>query len=179
HVNDSDIKKLSDFNVGMAHCPTSNMRLGSGISPVVKMKSTGIRIGLGVDGSSSNDTGNFLQEIRNAMLLQRVANGAESITPRDVLSMGTIGGAKVLKLEKEIGSIEKGKAADIIGFNMERLEFAGALSDPVAALVLCDAKSVDISIINGDVVIENGKFKYVDELEFIRRQNKISKKLLS
>jgi cytosine/adenosine deaminase-related metal-dependent hydrolase len=179
HVNDSDIKKLSDFNVGMAHCPTSNMRLGSGISPVVKMKNTGIRIGLGVDGSSSNDTGNFLQEIRNAMLLQRVANGAESITPRDVLSMGTTGGAKVLKLEKEIGSIEKGKAADIIGFNMERLEFAGALSDPVAALVLCDAKSVDISIINGDVVIENGKFKYVDELEFIRRQNKISKKLLS
>jgi cytosine/adenosine deaminase-related metal-dependent hydrolase len=179
HLNNSDIKKLSDFNVGMAHCPTSNMRLGSGISPVVKMKNKGIRIGLGVDGSSSNDTGNFLQEVRNAMLLQRVVSGADVMTPRDVLSIGTQGGARVLKLDKEIGSIEIGKAADIIGFNMERLEFAGGLSDPVAALVLCDAKSVDLSIINGDVVIESGKFKYVDESEFIGKQNKISKKLLN
>jgi 8-oxoguanine deaminase len=178
HLNDSDIKKLSDSNVGMAHCPTSNMRLGSGISPVAKMKNTSIRIGLGVDGSSSNDTGNFLQEIRNAMLLQRVANGPDAMTPRESLSMATRGGAKALRLDKEIGSIEKGKAADIIGFNMERLDFAGALSDPVAALVLCDAKSVDLSIINGDVVIEKGKFKYIDEFEFIRKQNKISKKLL-
>ncbi len=179
HLNNSDIKKLSDFNVGMAHCPTSNMRLGSGISPVVKMKNKGIRIGLGVDGSSSNDTGNFLQEVRNAMLLQRVVSGADVMTPRDVLSIGTQGGARVLKLDKEIGSIEIGKAADIIGFNMERLEFAGGLSDPVAALVLCDAKSVDLSVINGDVVIESGKFKYLDESEFMRKQNKISKKLLS
>lgn len=179
HLNEADIKKLADSNVGMSHCPTSNMRLGSGIAPVVKMKKAGIRIGLGVDGSSSNDSGNFLLEIRNALLLQRVKNGAGSITPRDVLSMGTIGGARVLRTEKEIGSIEKGKAADIIGFNMERLELSGGLSDPVAAIVLCDAKSVDFSIINGNIVIEKGEFKNLDISEFIRRQNKISAKLLS
>jgi len=178
HLSDRDIKKLSDHSVGMAHCPTSNMRLGSGIAPVFKMKNTAIRIGLGLDGSSSNDTGNFLLEIRNALLLQRVKYGPDALTPREALYLGTMGGANVLKMEKEIGSIERGKAADIIGFKLNRLEFAGGLSDPVASLVLCDAKSVDFSMINGEVVIEDGHFTKLDEKEFIEKQNKISKILL-
>ena len=178
YVDKQDIKKLSAHNVGMAHCPTSNMRLGSGIAPVAKMKNTAMRIGLGVDGSSSNDSGNFLLEIRNALLLQRVKYGAGALTPREALSFATMGGAKVLRMEKEIGSIEKGKAADIIGFKMDRLEFAGGLTDPIASLVLCDAKSVDFSMINGEVVIEDGHFTKLDEKKFIDKHNKISKKLL-
>ena len=154
------------------------MRLGSGIAPVAKMKNTAMRIGLGVDGSSSNDSGNFLLEIRNTLLLQRVKYGAGALTPREALSFATMGGAKVLRMEKEIGSIEKGKAADIIGFKMDRLEFAGGLTDPVASLVLCDAKSVDFSMINGEVVIEDGHFTNLDEKKFIDKHNKISKKLL-
>ena len=172
------VKKLSDNNVGMAHCPTSNMRLGSGIAPVFEMKNTSVRIGLGVDGSSSNDTGNFLMEIRNALLLQRVRYGAGALTPREALEIATIGGAKVLRMDREVGSIEKGKAADIIGFNLDRLEFAGGLSDPVASLVLCDAKQVDFSMINGEIVVENGHFVRLNEADFISKQNNISKRIL-
>lgn len=179
HVSDADIKKLSDSRAGMAHCPSSNMRLGSGVAPIYKMKNTNMRIGLGVDGSSSNDTGNFLLEIRNAMLLQRVAFGESALTAREALKLATIGGASVLRMDEEIGSIEVGKAADIIGFNLQdRLEFAGGLSDPVAAIVFCDAKQVDFSMINGSVVIEDGRFVSIDEEEFIQKQNSISKKLL-
>ncbi len=178
HLSDKDIEKLSENGVGMSHCPTSNMRLGSGIARVSEMKNTNIRIGLGVDGSSSNDTGNFLMEVRNAMLLQRVKYGADALSPREALKMGSMGGAKVLRMDREIGSIEKGKAADIIGFKTERLEFAGGLSDPVASLALCDAKQVDFSMINGEVVIEEGHFVKLNEEDFIKKQNAISKKLL-
>ncbi|MGC8757132.1 MAG: 8-oxoguanine deaminase [Caldisericaceae bacterium] len=178
HLNNADIKKLSNANVGMAHCPTSNMRLGSGISPVSVMKKTNIKISLAVDGSSSNDTGNFLMEIRNALLLQRVKYGADALSAREVLKFATMGGASVLKWEKEIGSIEEGKAADIIGFKLDRLEFAGGLSDPVAALVFCDAKQVDFSMINGNTVIENGEFTNIDIAKYTDKQNQIAKKLL-
>ena len=179
HVSDADIEKLSESKAGMAHCPSSNMRLGSGVAPVYKMKNTNMRIGLGVDGSSSNDTGNFLLEIRNALLLQRVAFGESALTAREALKLATMGGASVLRWDNEIGSIEVGKAADMIGFNLQdRLEFAGGLSDPVAAIVFCDAKQVDFSMINGKVVIDDGHFVAIDEEEFIRKQNAISKKLL-
>ena len=95
------------------------------------------------------------------------------------MKLATIGGASVLRMDEEIGSIEVGKAADIIGFNLQdRLEFAGGLSDPVAAIVFCDAKQVDFSMINGSVVIEDGRFVSIDEEEFIQKQNSISKKLL-
>ncbi len=180
HLSDSDIEKLSENETGMAHCPTSNMRLGSGIARVAEMKKTKIRIGLGVDGSSSNDTGNFLMEIRNALLLQRVKYGADAISTREALRMATTGGASVLHIEKEVGSLEKGKAADLIGFKLEnRLEFAGGLVDPIGSLVLCDTKSVDFSMINGETVISDGQFIKIDVKSIIERQNKISRKLLS
>ncbi len=179
HLNDSDIQKLSKAKAGMAHCPTSNMRLGSGIARVAEMKNTDMKIGLGVDGSSSNDSGNFLLEVRNAMLLQRVKYGAEALTAREALMLGTIGGARVLHMEDEIGSIEKGKAADIIGFRLsDRIEFAGGMRDPVASIVFCDTKRVDFSMINGNVVIRDGKFVAID-LEFtVRKHNEISKRLV-
>jgi cytosine/adenosine deaminase-related metal-dependent hydrolase len=114
------------------------------------------------------------------MLLQRVAFGESALTAREALKIGTLGGAKVLRWDNEIGSIEVGKVADIIGFKLEgKLEFAGGLSDPVGALVFCDAKSVDFSMINGNVVIEDGHFVHIDIEKYTAKQNEISKKLLS
>jgi len=179
HLNNTEIEKLSSAGVGMAYCPTSNMRLGDGIAPVYKMKNSFLKIGLGVDGGASNDTGNFLQEMRNGMLLQRVKYGANALTAREALFMGTMGGANVLKLNNEIGSIEEGKAADIVGFNLNRLEFAGGLSDPVSAIVFCDSKNVDFSMINGETVIKDGDFVKINEQEFIEKHNSISRKLIS
>lgn len=180
HLSDSDIKKLSLNRVGMSHCPTSNMRLGSGIARLSEMKNTSIRIGLAVDGSSSNDTGNFLMEIRNALLLQRVRYGSNAITSREILKIATLGGASIFNMEKEIGSIEIGKAADLIGFNLEkRLEFAGGLHDPIGSLVFCDAKRVDFSMINGEVLIYDGDFTRINIEEVVKKQNEISRKLVS
>lgn len=178
-LSDEDIKKLADNDCGMAHCPTSNMRLGSGIAPVKEMKEAGIRIGLAVDGSASNDTGNMLHEIRNAMLLQRVSKGADALTPRDVLYMGTMGGAKVLRMDDYIGSIEPGKAADIIAFDLNVLSLAGGLADPIGAIVMCDPGKADFVMINGKVRIENGKINDTELPELIRKQNEISHRLLN
>ncbi len=178
-LNADDIEKFDKNGVGISHCPTSNMRLGSGIAPITDMmKKDGIRISLGVDGSASNDTGNMLEEIRNAFLLQRVKYGADAITPRDVLYLATMGGAKVLKIEDYTGSIEKGKAADLILFNMNKLEFAGGLSDPVAALVMCDNKKVDFSMINGKIVMEDGYLLDPSLSAFIDMHNTISTRLI-
>lgn len=176
HLSDEDIEKLRKGDVGMAHCPTSNMKLGSGIARVVELKDK-IRVGLAVDGSSSNDTGNFIHEIRNALLLQRVKYGSDKITARDVLKMATIGGAKVLRMDDYIGSIEEGKAADLIMFDLNKLELAGGLNDLITIPVFLDVKNVDFSMVNGEILIENGKFKKLNEGEFIEKQNTISKKL--
>ncbi len=178
-LNDSDIDKLEKNDVAMAHCPASNMRLGSGIAPVYKMKDRNIRVGIAVDGSASNDTNNMLQEVRLAMLLQRVKYGADALTPRETLKMATVGGSKVLRMDDYIGSLEVGKAADFIGFDLNRIEFAGGLSDPVAAVLLCDAKHVDLSVINGVIKVRNAQILDEELPKFIQKHNLISKKLLS
>jgi len=177
HLSDEDIEKLKRGDIGMAHCPTSNMKLGSGIARVVELKDK-IRIGLAVDGSSSNDTGNFIQEIRNALLLQRVKYGSDKITARDVLKFATIGGAKVLRMDDYIGSIEEGKAADLIMFDLNKIELSGGLNDLITVPVFLDVKKVDFSMINGEIIIEKGEFVKLDEAEFTRKQNKISKRLI-
>ncbi len=176
-LTDEDIEKLAKTDSGMAHCPTSNMRLGSGIAPVYKMKDR-IRIGIAVDGSASNDTGNMLSEIRNTLLLQRVKYGPSALTPYEVLKMGTIGGAKVLRMDDYIGTIEEGKAADFIGFKLDKLEFSGGLSDPVSALVMCDARYVDVSVVNGEIKVRDGKILDEELPDFIKRHQKYSKELL-
>lgn len=177
-VSPADIQKLAQQHCGMAHCPASNMRLGSGIAPVAIMKKTAMNIGIGVDGSASNDTNSFIAEVRLAMLLQRVRYGADALSAREALAIGTMGGARVLHMDSDIGSIEPGKAADLIMWNLDTLEFAGGLHDPFTAPVLCDAKQVDFSMINGKILIEHGQFTSIDIPALIRKQNAIAARLM-
>lgn len=177
-LNEQDRAKLSKTDSGMAHCPSSNMRLGSGIAPVTTLKNK-IRIGIAVDGSASNDTNNMISEIRNALLLQRVKYGADAITPYEILEMGTVGGSNVLRISDFTGTLKEGKAADFIGFNLNRLEFSGGLSDPLGAIVLCDAKQVDISVINGIIKVREGNLLEPELEKLITQQNKISKRILA
>ncbi|AEX85370.1 hydroxydechloroatrazine ethylaminohydrolase [Marinitoga sp. 1135] len=177
-LNESDIDKLAKNDVGMAHCPSSNMRLGSGIAPVTEMKDK-IRIGIAVDGSASNDTNNMIAEVRNALLLQRVKYGADALTVREALKMGTMGGARVLRMDDYIGSLEIGKAADFIGFNLNRLEFAGGLDDPLGAVLMCDGKQVDLSVINGKIRIKDGEILDEELPKIIEKHNEISKRVIN
>jgi len=178
-ASDADIRKLSDHECGMAHCPASNMRLGSGIAPVAVMKQTNMRIGIGVDGSSSNDTNSFIGEVRLATLLQRVKYGAGALTSREALAMASMGGARVLRMDSDIGSIEVGKAADLIMWDLDTLEFAGGLHDPFTAPVMCDAKQVSLNMVNGRVLIENGQFTNIDVRALVARQNTIATNLMA
>ncbi|MGB9666783.1 MAG: 8-oxoguanine deaminase [Candidatus Cryosericum sp.] len=178
-ASEADIRKLSEHECGMAHCPSSNMRLGSGIAPVTVMKDTAMRIGIGVDGSASNDTSSFIREIRLATLLQRVKYGADALTSREALEMGSMGGARVLRMDADIGSIEVGKAADLIMWDLDTLEFAGGLHDPFTAPVMCDAKQVSFSMVNGKVLIENGEFTNIDIPDLVRKQNTIAARLMA
>jgi len=176
-LSDADIGKLSAAKVGMAHCPSSNMTLGSGIAPVTEMKGTGIKVGLALDGSASNDTSNMIREVRQAMLLQRVKYGADAMTAREALRLATIGGARVMHREDEIGSIEPGKAADLIAFDLNDLAFAGAHADPVAAVVHCAADHVSFSLVNGEWRVRDGRLVDESLLDLIPLQNEIGKRL--
>lgn len=178
HLNASDIAKLSRARVGMSHCPSSNMILGSGIAPVAELKNTRVKVSLAVDGSASNDASNMIREVRQAMLLQRVRYGADALTAREALYLATMGGAAVLHREEEIGSIEVGKAADLIAFDLSALPFAGARSDPLAAIVHCAADRVDFAMVNGEFRVRDGRL--VDESLYglIPRHNAISRRLV-
>ena len=178
-ASDADIRKLSEHECGMAHCPASNMRLGSGIAPVAVMKQTNMRIGIGVDGSASNDTNSFIGEVRLATLLQRVKYGADALTSREALAMASMGGARVLRMDSDIGSIEVGKAADLIMWDLDTLEFAGGLHDPFTAPVMCDAKQVSLNMVNGKVLIENGQFTNIDVRALVAKQNTIAANLMA
>jgi cytosine/adenosine deaminase-related metal-dependent hydrolase len=178
-ASETDIHKLSEHECGMAHCPASNMRLGSGIAPVTVMKATNMRIGIGVDGSASNDTNSFIGEVRLAMLLERVKYGADALTSREALAMGSMGGACVLRMDSDIGSIEVGKAADLIMWNLDTLEFAGGLHDPFTAPVMCDAKQVSFNMVNGKILIENGQFTSIDIRALVARQNAMAAYLMA
>jgi len=177
-VNDAEIARYAKSGVGIAHCPSSNMRLASGIAPIVKMLRAGVKVGLGVDGSASNDSSHMLAESRQAMLLQRVGGDPKAITARQALELGTLGGARVLGRD-DIGALEKGKAADFIAVKMGCLDFAGALHDPVAALVFCAPPRVELSVINGRVVVENGELRTVELAPVIARHNRMAKEMLA
>ena len=174
-LSDADIDKLSSAGIGMAHCPSSNMTLGSGIAPVARMKSSGVKIGIAVDGSASNDTSNMIREVRQAMLLQRVQYGADALKAREALWMATRGGAQVLGRDQEIGSIEPGKAADLVAFDLEDIALAGSWADPVAAAVHCAADRVDFAMVNGTWRVREGRL--VDESLYglIPEHNRLSK----
>ncbi len=177
HVNEPEIALLARTGTGVAHCPSSNMRLGSGIAPVKKYLAAGVPLGLGVDGSASNDSSHMLAEARQAMLLQRVQGDPAGLTAWQALEIATVGGARVLGRD-DIGRLAPNMAADFIGFRLERLDYAGALHDPVAALVFCTPQKVDLSVINGKVIVEDGHFTRFDPEPIVRRHNAIARQML-
>ena len=177
HLNDDEIKRMAETGAGMSHCPSSNMRLGSGIARIREMMDAGVRVSLGVDGTASNDSGNMLMEIRNAMLISRLRDEPFWLSARDVLWLATRGGASVLG-RKDIGQLSVGKQADIALFSMDRLEYAGGLSDPIAALVFSVRTApVNYLIVNGSIQIKGGKTN-IDEKALIRLHNEIAEKML-
>ncbi len=177
HANDAEIRRLAETGTGVAHCPTSNMRLGSGIAPVQAMRAQGVRVGLAVDGSASNDSSHLLAEARQALLLQRVLGGADAISVAETLDLATLGGAAVLGRD-DIGSLAPGQAADFIALDLNQLGYAGgAVHDPVGALLLCAPASVTWSVINGHVVVERGQIPGLDMPSLIARHNAIARQM--
>ncbi len=182
YQNAEEIATLARTKTGVCHCPSSNMILASGIAPIREMLDAEVRVGLGVDGSASNDSNHLLGEARQAMLLQRVGwpgfeSKADRFSAREALEIATLGGAAVLG-RNDIGSLESGKAADMVAFRIDDLQHAGALSDPVAALLTCAPGSVWLSVINGQIVVENGEFPGLDIEALVTRHNQLSQQLL-
>jgi 8-oxoguanine deaminase len=177
YLSEEEIDLLAETGTGVAHCPTSNMRLGSGIAPIREMLDRGVKVGLAVDGSASNDSSHMLAEARMTMLLQRVQKGAGALSAQEALEMATLGGAAVLGRD-DIGSLSPGKAADFIAINLDRLEYAGAGDDPLGALLFCRPVNVDLSVINGRVVVRKGHIVGFDLERAIARQNEISQEML-
>ena len=172
HLTEPEIQLFAETGTGIAHCPTSNMRLGSGIAPVTRMLELGVKVGLAVDGSASNDSSHMLNEARMALLLQRVRHGPTALGARQVLEMATRGGAALLGRD-DIGSLAAGKAADLIAIDARRVEYAGS-GDLVAALVFCGPAKVDVNIIDGRIRVEDGCLTDVDIEAVIRRQNELA-----
>ena len=171
HFNDGELDRLAETGCGIAHCPTSNMRLGSGVCRVPEMNDRGITVGLAVDGSASNDSSDMLGELRNALLLQRVARGADALGARDVLRMATENGADLLGVNG-VGTLSVGRGADLALFDVHKMEYAGALSDPLAALVFSGYNhGADYTIVNGNVAVENGRLVGIDEERLFEQAN--------
>ena len=178
HFNDAEIKKIGATRTGISHCPTSNMRLGSGIASIPALLDAGARVGLGVDGSASADSSNMLRELKHALLVHRIGTAVNAMPAWRVLRMATKGGAEVLG-RKDIGSIEVGKAADIAIFDLNKIDYVGALHDPVAALLFCGTEDrANTVIVNGEIVVRDKKLLRVDEDELIRAATKESQKLI-
>jgi len=177
HLDDETIQRFAKTGTGIAHCPSSNMRLGSGIASVQKMLRAGVNVGLGVDGAASNDASNLLHEARAACLLARVSGrDAAAMGARDALELATIGGAKVLGRD-DIGHLASGMAADIIAVNIDRPSFAGAQADPVAALILCETNRVDYSFIQGRKVVDQGHLTVADLTSLTEKTNRLAAQL--
>jgi cytosine/adenosine deaminase-related metal-dependent hydrolase len=178
-LDDQEIDLFARTGTGVAHCPCSNMRLASGIAPIRQMLAKNVRVGLGVDGSASNDGGHLLNEARQAVLLQRVKDcDPAAMTARQGLEIATIGGAAVLGRD-DLGKIAPGMAADLIAYRLDQLAFAGAQHDPLAALIFCQSVNVDLSIIHGKIVIQAGQFVGLDLPMLIERHTQLSRRLLS
>ncbi len=171
-----EIDLFARTGTGVAHCPCSNCRLGSGIAPVRAMRDAGVKVGLGVDGSASNDAANLIGEARQAMLMQRVARGADAMSTREALEVATLGGAQVLGRD-DCGSLEVGKRADIAIWDMSGIEAAGAW-DLVAALVLCGPARVRDLLVEGRVIVRGGRMATVDQGAVIARQTRLARALM-
>lgn len=178
HPSASEAERLGATHTGIAHCPSSNMRLASGIAPIRALQQAGARVGLGVDGSASNDGSHMLGEARQAMLLQRVAGDPAAMTAVEALRLATCGGAAVLGRD-DIGYLAPGMAADFVGYRLDTLSLAGgAVHDSLAALVFCQPPSVDLSVINGRVRIADGQLLDIDLPPLVERHNAIARALV-
>jgi len=177
HAHPPEVQRLGATRTGIAHCPTSNMRLASGIAPLRSWIDAGCRVGLGADGSASNDGSHLLAEARQAMLLQRVGGDPAALGAHEALRLATRGGAETLGRD-DIGLLAPGMAADAIGVRLDDLGFAGgSVHDPLAALIFCQSQNVDLSLINGRVRIEDGAFVDLDLPPLIARHNVIARAL--
>ncbi|MBL9074735.1 8-oxoguanine deaminase [Tabrizicola sp.] len=174
-LDGSEIELFSRSGTGVAHCPCSNCRLGSGIAPVRAMRDAGMKVGLGVDGSASNDAGNLVAEARMAMLLQRVARGADAMSAREVLEIATLGGAQVLGRD-DLGVIEPGKRADLAIWDLRGVEAAGSW-DPVAALALCGPTRVRHLVVEGRQVVRDGQMVTLDLPRVLEQQRRLAARL--
>ena len=188
YVNDEEIGVYANHGCGVAHCPSSNMRLASGAAPILDMVAAGVDVGIGVDGSASNDGSHMLDEARQAMLLSRLRagiNGASRsggadqpiMSARQSLELATRGGAAVLG-RTDIGSLEPGKAADFIAIDLERIEYAGGLHDPVAATLFCAPVKVDYNVVGGKFVVKEGQLTTVELPTLIEEHNQAAARLL-
>ncbi len=187
HLNHEEVNRFAATGTGVAHCPSSNLRLGSGIAPLRAFLDNGVSTGLGVDGSASNDSNHMLNEARMAMFVSRVRSNAvddlhitpnaAAITARQALEVATRGGAKVLGRD-DIGYLAPGMSADFIAANLNRLEFAGSLHDPVSALLFCDLKNIDYSVVNGKIVVQDGRLLSIDLPPLIEKHNAVSRRMI-
>jgi 8-oxoguanine deaminase len=188
HVNHDEIRLYADTGCGVAHCPGSNMRLASGIAPILQMLTMGVKVGLGVDGSASNDSSHLLGEARLAMLLARLDAGLRGASrsvkdapslmdARQVLEIATCGGAAVLG-RKDIGTLSEGKCADLFAINLNRLDYAGALHDPVAAALFCAPQKVDFNIVGGKIIVKEGQMVTTNVPDLVQKHNQAAKRLL-
>jgi cytosine/adenosine deaminase-related metal-dependent hydrolase len=175
-LDDAGIALFGRTGTGVAHCPCSNMRLASGIAPIGTMRRAGVPVGLGVDGSASNDGAHMLGEARQAMLLQRVGYGPAALTAREALEIATLGGARVLGRD-DIGALAPGMSADIVAFDLGGIGHAGAGHDPVAALVFCQPGAVALSVINGRVLIRGGMFANLELVPLLARHRALAHSL--
>lgn len=189
YVNQEEIELYSKTGCGVAHCPSSNMRLASGIAPILDMLQAGVKVGVGVDGSASNDSSHMLEEVRQSMLAARVRAGMMGasksgdsappvMTARQALEIATRGGAAVLG-RTDIGSLEVGKAADFFAINLNRLDYAGALHDPVAATVFCAPVKADYTVVGGKVVVQEGQLTTIELPSQIEQHNNAARRLLT
>jgi len=188
HVNEAEVRQYAETGTGFAHCPSSNMRLATGFAPIQLARDLGVRVGIGTDGSSSNDGSHMLAEVRQAMLLARLqltqyADGPPEdkrfwISARDCLEMATLGGAAILQRD-DIGSLQPGKRADFFSVNTNDVAFAGgSMADPVAALVFCASQRASYTVIDGRVVVKDGQVQTLDLPVAMEALNRVSSKVM-
>jgi cytosine/adenosine deaminase-related metal-dependent hydrolase len=170
HLAPDDIRRFGETGTGVAHCPTSNLRLGAGIAPVRDLVAAGVRVGLGVDGSASNERSDLFLEVKQALLVARGRSGPDAMTVREALALGTRGGAAVLRRD-DIGLLEPGKCADFAVWRVDGLELGGAV-DLVAALVLSAPHRVERLVVGGEEVVRDGRLTRADEDEIAREHRR-------
>ncbi len=176
HLSEGDLGRFAAAGAGVAHCPTSNLRLGAGVAPVRRMLDAGIAVGLGVDGSASNERGDLSFELKQALLVARGLGGAGAMTAREALRLATRGGARILG-RSDLGAIEPGRCADLAVWRTDGLELAGA-ADPVAGLVLSAPHRVDRLYVGGEEVVRDGRLVHADEAEIARDQGAQARRFL-